>query len=359
MPRQPEPPRLRQWRGDWYIFFTDWASMKPVRLRCESQGAFGKDGRKRLLDDFRVKDLLARADVLRQGHAFDFDRQVSEAVAWFKADVQARAQQRADHGGREGLGRKSARRLVESLDRLLAWLPSGLTTGRLDGHHLSRFLAETCAGLAAGTVNVHRRNLKTCLRWLALKRPRLFPDPDVFWPALKLARVQRQQALAFTPRQLQAFRKKLRADQRPLFDLLALTGMRLGEAEKLTWADVDLDRGRITIRASKTGYARVLPLVGAPEGPVAPGLLKALRARKKQGLPPAPHLLPKVWHAAGKIMPQALRRNFTSYAASLGVPAAVTAMWQGHTLTVAEDHYRQQVLSREQAASIEAAMGLA
>jgi len=272
--------------------------------------------------------------------------------------VAARAAQRAEHGGREGLGPKSARRLAEVMKRFADWLPAGLTTGRLDGHHLGQFLADCCQGLASGTVNVYRRNLKTCLRWLAMKRPRLFPDADILWPALKLARVQRRQAVAFSPAELQAFRKKLRADQRPLFDLLALTGCRLGEAEALSWDDVDLKRGRITFRASKTGYSRVLPLVDAPEGKVAPGLLKALKTRHNAGKPPATRFLPKPWREAGQIRPQALRRNFTSYAASIGLPPAVVAMWQGHSLTVAEEHYRQQVLERRKAASVEDAMGL-
>lgn len=49
-----------------------------------------------------------------------------------------------------------------------------------------------------------------------------------------------------------------------------------------------------------------------------------------------------------------MRRNFTSYAANLGM----RAMWQGHSVQVAEQHYRQQVLERGRAKSIEEAMGL-
>ena len=60
-------------------------------------------------------------------------------------------------------------------------------------------------------------------------------------------------------------------NQRRLFDLLARTGMRLREATSLRWPAVDLVRGRIEI-TGKRGRWRVLPLTGAPEGEVAPGL---------------------------------------------------------------------------------------
>lgn len=63
-------------------------------------------------------------------------------------------------------------------------------------------------------------------------------------------------------------------------------------------------------------------------------------------------------NSACRITPQGLRKNFTSYAASLGVPAAVCAMWQGHSAQVAEDFYRQQVLEPAAAPSMQAAMGL-
>lgn len=45
-----------------------------------------------------------------------------------------------------------------------------------------------------------------------------------------------------------------------LFGLLSVTGLRIGEALRLNVADVDLDRGILTIRDSKFGKSRLVPL---------------------------------------------------------------------------------------------------
>jgi integrase len=47
---------------------------------------------------------------------------------------------------------------------------------------------------------------------------------------------------------------------RPLFHVLYHTGMRLGEALALEWADVQLEHSRIVIRESKSGEGRKVPL---------------------------------------------------------------------------------------------------
>jgi integrase/recombinase XerD len=51
-----------------------------------------------------------------------------------------------------------------------------------------------------------------------------------------------------------------RATYRTLFGLLWVTGMRVGEAIRLDRGDIDLTRGVITVRATKFGKSRELPL---------------------------------------------------------------------------------------------------
>ena len=48
----------------------------------------------------------------------------------------------------------------------------------------------------------------------------------------------------------------------PVFVLAISTGMRQGEIMGLTWDDVDLNQGRITLHDTKNGEIRVVPLVG-------------------------------------------------------------------------------------------------
>ncbi len=50
---------------------------------------------------------------------------------------------------------------------------------------------------------------------------------------------------------------------RPLFHMLFHTGMRLGEALALEWADVEFEHRRIVIRQSKSGEGRKIPLRSA------------------------------------------------------------------------------------------------
>jgi site-specific recombinase XerD len=50
------------------------------------------------------------------------------------------------------------------------------------------------------------------------------------------------------------------ATYRTLFGLLAVTGMRVGEALKLHRGEVDLDQGVLTITGPKSGHMRLLPL---------------------------------------------------------------------------------------------------
>jgi len=67
-----------------------------------------------------------------------------------------------------------------------------------------------------------------------------------------------------SPEQLAALMEAINADhdyQAANFMRLALcTGMRRGELFKLTWADIDFERGYITIRAPKGGKDQVIPL---------------------------------------------------------------------------------------------------
>lgn len=68
---------------------------------------------------------------------------------------------------------------------------------------------------------------------------------------------------ALSPAAMQTGRPSLdkgRLDLRPLFTVSIHTGLRWSEQRALRWADADFLTGFLTVRHSKTGYARQVPM---------------------------------------------------------------------------------------------------
>lgn len=421
MPRERASARVLKWRGEYYLFYRDHATGKKKRVLCASLDATNAEARAALVKEYRLKEKLDETEVVRRGGLLAFDTLMVDAINVYLKDCEQRVKSREKNpDSRAGLSSKSGVMIKKTIRHFADWLEreghGAITTGRLDARLLSSYFNDlaqekTRRGNAkirrsGATLNLYRRNMKACLTYLDDIRPPLFPDFKPLKKALKPQRIDAPQPKAFTPKELTAFleaalewespdvtvkvkRKKRdgKAEEfdqglaaRPatpvsrLFLLLVLTGCRLSEALGLKWEDVDLERGRVTIRAQKTGRTRVLPLVGAPEGDVAPNFLDLLKAWREEA-PKALYVLPhngtgepafpkSAWQVVNtraklpRIGPQMLRQNFTSYAASLGIPSTVAALWQGHSAGVAERHYRAQVLERHKGESLEAAMGL-
>ncbi len=69
---------------------------------------------------------------------------------------------------------------------------------------------------------------------------------------------------------------------RPLFELLAFTGLRIGEALGLTWADVDFDTGLLSVHRQLSRYrehAKLKTEAGRRQIVLAPAMVRLLRAR--------------------------------------------------------------------------------
>lgn len=375
MGRHLDPPRLLRWgpkgQRSWYAFYPDRPAGKTIRKSCAALGATDEESRTELLRRLRLADKAA-LEIQHGLRAPDaFQTQLIKALDLFLDDVKVRAAVRETNPGtREGLSKEAAYTSTLCVTTFKTWLEtrSALECQHLDGPTLQAFFdwLSTRKKITTGTANAYRDKIKACLRWLDSRRPRLFPDAAIFWRALRNLPMPTREGFAYTPRQLKAFRKACKPKLRRLFLLIALTGCRRKEAVSLLWNDVDLARGRITIRSTKTGRTRIVPLTGAPEGEVAPGLVERIKRwpRSKLSRKHATrlcgfvHFPRKRWEQTGKVRPQALRRSFTSYAASIGIPASVCALWQGHRADVADRFYRLQVLERLDASSLEAAMGL-
>jgi integrase len=423
MGRPRESAHIRIWRGKHYLVYTDFTGDKPkeVRKSCAALKVFDADGRAELVKRYMLQEKMDTVEVARRGGRLAYDYGLIASLDEFLADTKERADVRAENpDARNGISAKTAELLENAVIMFKDWLTAkgwaDLRTGQLDGNMLAKFFdhvatAKTRLGYKtvrrrASTVNQYRRNIRTALRWINRARPPRFPDFESFAHAFKMTRSDAEPPRVFTPKQLKEFFKLALQREDPerkvvvvrfkprgekerfeqpatayaatpvsrLFLMLALTGARVGEILALKWDDVDLERGRLTIRAQKTGKTRILPLMGAPEGDVSPGLVALLRRWRLEAgareyvLPhdelPRPVFPKSGWQMTAKLVkgprigPQALRQNFTSYAASIGIPAAVAAMWQGHAADVAEKHYRAQVLDRNPGKSIEEAMGL-
>jgi integrase len=318
---------------------------------------------------------------------------------------------------------KTAAMFHEAIERFKKWLAangySTIKTGQL-----SKGILETCfLEFAAtpgrlgktkrvrspATVSLYKRNIRACLRWIDEFQPPVFQNFKPLAAALKPGATGGGDPKAFEPKELVKFLETALEREEPgrvakvfnskpgqreregylqplterantpvsrLFLLLALGGMRLGEALALKWSDVDLERGRMRIYAMKTNRKRTLPLIDrtGDDRHIAPRFLELLR-RWKIEAGEREYLLPHIeldhptypqsaWQGANKaaklqrIGPQHLRQNFCSYACSLGVEAGVAALWQGHSPAIANAYYKAEVLDRQAGKSFEEAMGL-
>jgi len=136
---------------------------------------------------------------------------------------------------------------------------------------------------------------------------------------------------------------------RPLFHVLYHTGMRLGEALALEWADIEFDHQRIVIRRSKTGEGRKVPLRDA----LADEFIRwKSGARGSRWVFPARYDTSKPMQSIRKgwlrlcrsadvtdFRPHDLRHNFTSMLQAQGVSDSIIMSITGHKTHVMLHRY--------------------
>lgn len=133
------------------------------------------------------------------------------------------------------------------------------------------------------------------------------------------------------------------ATYRTLFGLLAATGLRVGEAIRLDRADVELDRGLLTVRDSKFGKSRTLPL--------RPSTIKALNqyGTARDRLCPGPKEPAFFLSNAGtRLLYVSVRSAFVALARDVGLEpragkdaARIHDLRHGFAIQTLLDFYRQ------------------
>jgi integrase len=149
-------------------------------------------------------------------------------------------------------------------------------------------------------------------------------DPTAEIPPADVFPVRRQRATPYLFSQqdicrllaeARRFRHPMRAaSYEALFGLLAVSGMRIGEAVALERSDVDLDAGLITIRKPKSDRARLVPL--------HPTSVEALRryALVRDRLRPRPRSRAFFLSSAGTpVLDESLRKAFREIMTRIGV----------------------------------------
>lgn len=122
----------------------------------------------------------------------------------------------------------------------------GVQLARLSPAHVQGLLAELERGGASPRLRqiifaVLRRAMRQAVKWNAITR-----DPSA---AVARPRAPRREMQALTPDQARRFLEAAREERLyGLYALLIGCGLRLGEALGLSWPDVDLERGTLTVR---------------------------------------------------------------------------------------------------------------
>jgi integrase len=145
----------------------------------------------------------------------------------------------------------------------------------------------------------------------------------------------------FTPENIASLLKKADASVRPYLALGAFAGLRTAELQRLDWSEIDLDRGYITVAASKakTRQRRLVP--------ISENLKLWLTPLRQGSGPVCLHTCPQ--HAARTLCEgfswakNGLRHSFISYRLAILHDTARVALEAGNSPEVIFGHYRELV----------------
>jgi integrase len=208
----------------------------------------------------RVSDAALRRDGVIDPRDDRFAAEARRPLADHVRDYLASCQ-------RAGLAEKHLAEKRRHLDRLLATMPgapfSALTADALE-RHLGALAAEPMAGSkrkpSARTVNFARQAAVAFMSW-AVKTGRTPSNPLRVVPKLDERKDRRRVRRPLTDGELTRLLAAAEARGRRAWYLAAaLAGLRKGDLQRLTWADVDFEAGTITVGTGKAKRVDQIPL---------------------------------------------------------------------------------------------------
>lgn len=383
-----------------------------------ANGATNRDQRAALLNCYKLLELSKAREAVTAGGYGRGARYTTSFVTLVEKYLKVRealGELRESAGERKGKSLKTVEIDRAAIKKLKKWLKE---TGNLEieAGELNKSLFEGFRLWLMGlpheraknrtistvSVNKHLRSIRGCINYLADdqgNRPYFRVETKALLKGLRTEKEEQKVPACYKPEELGAFLKELirhdaggkvkvedkkndreyfmksrtTTDLVPWFLLLALTGCRLSDAEKLKWSAIDFDSGSITWIANKTYRERRL-MLNDSKNTVCPILLEILREWRKQR-PGDVYVLkgnskkktpvfPKLpWEGVRAVLdlditPKKLRSNWVSFMASSGRDIAVIPLWAGHSMKVCQAHYMNFASDRFEGSCLAEIMGL-
>lgn len=227
-------------------------------------------------------------------------------------------------------------------ERIAALLKSWPTLEKTDVRRVSKtdclnWAAEYRKGISSTNFNNTVGSLKLILD-IAVETGARYDNPARF---IKRARVLVKE-LAL-PSQADFQKVLATIKHRSVADLVrfqAYSGMRISEAAKVTWQDVDFDRGQIVVRGDEVTGTKNWEIRRAPMIPEMRALLERLRAERPDAKPTDSVMTAKEFRGSVKtacaklgLLPfhhHAMRHLFVTRCMELNINIRVIADWVGH-----------------------------